>query len=69
MATGKTAAGSERAKNHSPISTCCRAADGMEEFGSSELGDPPPDNEPRLPVRPGAETPDETGAEDQSASD
>jgi hypothetical protein len=33
------------------------------------LGDPPPENEPRAPIRPGAETPDETGADDQSADD
>ena len=31
------------------------------------LGDPPPENEPRAPIRPGAETADETGADDQSS--
>lgn len=31
------------------------------------IGDPPPENEPRLPVRPSVETEDETSADDQSA--
>jgi hypothetical protein len=34
-----------------------------------KIGDPPPENEPRLPIRPGTEIADETGAEDQSTSD
>jgi hypothetical protein len=32
-----------------------------------KIGDPPPENEPRVPVRPGVETEDETGADDQSS--
>jgi hypothetical protein len=31
------------------------------------IGDPPPENEPRSPIKPGAETADETGADDQSS--